>query len=53
MGITGSVEETRQDFDKMVDRDDVSWTAVIDRYLGGLDYGRGIFFVLDVDEIGD
>ncbi|KAK7860954.1 hypothetical protein CFP56_029247 [Quercus suber] len=33
MGIAGSVEETRQNFDKMVDRDDVSWTAVIDRYL--------------------
>uniref|UniRef100_A0A7N2LZZ8 Uncharacterized protein n=1 Tax=Quercus lobata TaxID=97700 RepID=A0A7N2LZZ8_QUELO len=29
----GSVEETRQNFDKMVDRDDISWTAVIDRYL--------------------
>ena len=52
-GKCGSIEEARQDFDKMVDRDDVSWTAVIDRYLGGLDYGRGIFFVLDVDEIGD
>ena len=29
----GSIEEARQNFDKMVDRDDVSWTAVIDRYL--------------------
>ena len=33
MGIAGSVEETRQNFDKMVDRDDVSWTTMIDRYL--------------------
>ena len=33
MGIAASVEETRQNFDKMVDRDDVSWTTMIDRYL--------------------
>ena len=33
MGIAGTVEETRKIFNKMVDRDDVSWTAVIDRYL--------------------
>ena len=32
-GKCRSIEEARQNFDKMVDRDDVSWTAVIDRYL--------------------
>ena len=47
------MEEARQIFDKMVDRDVVSWTAVIDGYLGGWDYGRGICFFLGVDEIGD
>ena len=36
MGIAGSVEETRQNFDKMVDRDDVSWIAVIDTWRMGL-----------------
>ena len=48
MGITGSVEETRQNFDKMVDRDDVSWTAVIDRYLedGTMEEGFSLFSML-------
>ena len=42
------VEETRQNFDKMVDRDDVSWTAVIDRYLedGTMEEGFPLFSVL-------
>nr|POF24633.1 pentatricopeptide repeat-containing protein [Quercus suber] len=48
MGIAGSVEETRQNFDKMVDRDDISWTAVIDRYLedGTMEEGFSLFSML-------
>ena len=47
-GKCGSTEEARQNFDKMVDRDDVSWTAVIDRYLEDwtMEEGFSLFLVL-------
>ena len=43
-----SIEEARQDFDKMVDKDDVSWTAVIDKYLEDwtMEEGFSLFSVL-------
>ena len=48
MGNAGSTEEARQIFDKMVDRDVVSWTIVIDGYLkdGTMEEGFALFSVL-------
>ena len=48
MGNAGSIEEARQIFDKMVDRDVVSWTTVIDGYLkdGTMEEGFALFSVL-------
>lgn len=45
-GKCGRIEEVRRIFCKMVNRD-VAWITMIDRYFEG----RGIFFVLGVDEI--
>ena len=47
-GKCGSIEEARQNFDKIVDRDDVSWTAVIDRNLEDwtMEEGFSLFSVL-------
>ena len=48
MGNARSIEEARQIFDKMVDRDVVSWTTIIDGYLedGTMEEGFALFLVL-------